>query len=306
MTDTFSNPNAYVTTVLCSKLALNNSVPLSYDEWSELYSKLKANKLDTADLLQLSENSILENLKIDFLTSKRLRTLFDSKRLVLLSDMMFRLERSAIYSATVYDCRYPDKLAELLNEEAPPILYYAGNTELLNEKMIAIACTHKVDKQVYGFADKLIIEICRNKYVAVFCGTFGAEQYTCDSILKNNGKAVIWVCDNMLSQYRNEIILKAIEDGRLLILSNAIPTAFYNSENAFMRNKCLYSLCEKVITLKAEYKHGGTWAGILNAINMNYAPVYCYDNINYVGNLELIKLGANAINEDSVSKVLGN
>lgn len=298
MNESFSNPNAYITTVLCSKLALNNkAVPLSYEEWAEFNNRLISNRFDPSDILELNDNRILEILNIDFLTKRRISNLFSAKRLSLLSYMTFILERNGIYLTTVYDCDYPERLTELFGVNVPPILYYAGNINLLNERLFGVVCTHNAGKASYAFADKLSAKIYNGGYTAALMGTDGTELYLCDSILKNNGKAVIWVCNDMLTQYRNRTVLKAIEDGRLLIVSDAIPTAHYNPHNANMRNKCFYSLCDKAVVIKTEYKFGGAWFSALNALKMQYTSLYCYNNSNYPGNMELIRLGAKAIDK---------
>ncbi len=106
-----------------------------------------------------------------------------------------------------------------------------------------------------------------------------------------------YVSDSMTRILRQKEPLEAIHDGRLLILSAAAPDAGFNAGMAMSRNKFIYAQSDATVVVKSDYNKGGTWGGATECIKKGYAPVLCWNNKSYSGNMALIQRGAVPIDD---------
>ena len=101
----------------------------------------------------------------------------------------------------------------------------------------------------------------------------------------------------MVRKIRNKEIIGAVQDKQLLILSAVKPEMGFTAATAMMRNRYIYAQSEAAVVVRADYKKGGTWNGAVDCIKHNISPVFTWDNSEYKGNMELIKMGSTGIDE---------
>jgi predicted Rossmann fold nucleotide-binding protein DprA/Smf involved in DNA uptake len=64
-----------------------------------------------------------------------------------------------------------------------------------------------------------------------------------------------------------------------------------------MRNKYIYAQSEGTVIIKSDYNKGGTWSGAIANLKQQLCNTFCWNNLEYKGNVELIKRGAIPIDE---------
>ena len=100
------------------------------------------------------------------------------------------------------------------------------------------------------------------------------------------------LADSLMRKIKEPRTNQAIRDGQLLVLSTAIPEAGFNTGMAMSRNKYIYASSVATIVIKSDFNKGGTWAGAIEAIRHAWTAVFCWENKEYIGNIQIIKKGA--------------
>ncbi len=137
-----------------------------------------------------------------------------------------------------------------------------------------------------------------NKFSIVSGGARGVDSTAAETIMQNSGVAIEYIADSLSRKIKDKDVLRRIRDERLLILSAAIPTSGFNVGMAMQRNKYIYSQSLGTVVIKSDYNKGGTWAGAVENLKHSRCHTFCWNNCDYKGNIELIKLGAIPIGDD--------
>lgn len=299
MPDIMPNPNSFVIKVLCTPTSIDNNVkPYSSVEWSQLASYLHMNGLDPADLLLLNSNDEATGYLKEHIRS-RIGRLFSFERLRILSKLMYNYRRVGIHIVTRADWQYPQTLKTNLHADCPPLLYCIGDTRLLCDSPSLILSSRKTDKAAKDYATDLTkCLVLDNHTVAIT--DIGEDSITgtvLSTALTYGGKVIMWVSDNMLLHIKRINIINAIEGGRLLIVSAVEPTSNHTLHNATTRDKCLYAVSERIIVIKVNNGFGTVWRSLTDNFSDYSDKLYCVNDSDYAGNMHLIDMGANALNE---------
>ena len=192
---------------------------------------------------------------------------------------------------TIGEPNYPQNLYKL--EYPPFILYYEGNIELLNSKIVSIVGSRKHTKQA-AFLTKSIAEILSNKYVIISGMAKGV-----DTIAHSNARKTIGVLGNGLSvEYpsSNSNLYTYMRKHQLLISEypeNVAPQKYHFP----FRNRVIVALGELLVVPCAN-ERGGTMVSVNEALKLDI-PVYTvpYSILDPLarGCNELIEQGANMI-----------
>lgn len=68
---------------------------------------------------------------------------------------------------------------------------------------------------------------------------------------------------------------KALQEGRLVLISACDPKSGFNTGNAMQRNKYIYALSDAALIVNADEKKGGTWAGAIEQLDKyQHIPIY--------------------------------
>ena len=293
------NPNSFVIKVLCTPTSIDNNVkPYSSGEWSQLASYLHMNGLDPADLLLLNSNDEATGYLKEHIRY-RIGRLFSFERLRILSKLIYNYHRVGINIITRADWQYPQTLKTNLHAECPALLYCIGDTRLLCDNPSLVLSSEVTDKAAKDYAiDLTKCLVLDNHTVAITdTGNNGVASTVLSTALTHGGKAIVWVCDNMLLHIKQAKIINAIESGKLLIVSAVEPTADYTPQNIEFRNKCLYAISERIIVIKTNDGFGHLWSSLTDNLNNNLSKIYCVNDTDYKGNMHLIDMGAKPLNE---------
>lgn len=289
--------------LLCSNLAINFKVdtvkPFTTVEWSK-FARIVFNSSirRPGNLFNLSKEEIQKELLISEKASERILQLL--LKAGQLSFELNELGNIGIKIITRADKLYPSILKERLKEKCPPVLYYCGDINILNNKLIGVVGSRNIDSDGINFTKRIGEKIVRENYSLVSGGAKGADSVSQDEVLKNNGKVVAFIADSMISKIKKKEIREAITKGNLLLMSAINPKSGFKVYSAMDRNKYIYGLSKLTVVVSSDYNKGGTWAGANENLKNSWVPLLVRNENNVPkGNLELIRLGGKAFNNNS-------
>ena len=226
----------------------------------------------------------------------RLARLFD--RSASLAFEVAKYENMGIKIVTRADSEYPQKLKKKLASMCPPLFYYAGDINLLNKPVVGYVGSRDVDSDVSEFASRTLLKTISNGFGVVSGGAKGVDTVAEQESFSHNSPIIEFLSDSMLRRMRSGAVVRAIQDGILLLISPAKPDAGFNAGMAMMRNKYIYAQSEATIVVKSDYKKGGTWTGAIENLDNGWVKEFCWSNKKFAGNMELIRRGAIPIDDD--------
>lgn len=291
-----TNENSMAIIILCSHLCVGDDVkPFTSKEWGNLASLLVRNKMTPYELISLESSELKKKL---YFTDTQI---FRIEKLVSRSaSLTFELEKLfsiGISIVTRADVEYPIMLKRVLGNECPPLFYYAGDISLVNRKLMGFVGSRSVKDEDMNFTKSLIESVIKKGYGIVSGGAKGIDSIASESAIAMGGVVVEYISDSLLKKIKKNSIITAIRSGKILILSSINPNAGFNVGNAMARNKYIYANSIGTVIVKSDYNKGGTWAGALENLNHNWTNMFCWNNLLYKGNVELIKRGAISIDE---------
>ena len=208
-----------------------------------------------------------------------------------------QLQHEHIGMLTVLEAAYPALLkAALTRSHIPPVLFYAGDLDILKRQTIAIigsrnasadslAFTRAVSQRLGADGTNVISGYARGVDRAAFDGATGGEDGHTTVVLPQGIRT--------LSGVQMRALQPRIEAGRVLLLSQFAPDAGWLMSRAMERNNVVTGLAQIVIVAESDSK-GGTWEGATTALK-HERRVYVRqprDGNAPVGNQLLLEKGA--------------
>lgn len=288
--------NSEAIKIFCSHLCVGEGVlPLEPSEWSELTQLLHDKNLQPNELLNFSLNDLKNNLQIDQQYAERLMRLID--RSASLAFELGKYENIGINVVTRADTEYPARLKKALGNSCPPMFYYAGDLELLNEQYVGYVGSRTINENDVDFTKTIIAKTAKKGYGIVSGGAKGIDSISETEGLRLDCNVVEFLSDSLMRRLKFGAVNRAIQEGKLLLLSVVKPDAGFNTGIAMMRNRYIYSQSVGTVVIKSEYNKGGTWTGAIENLKQGWCTEFCWDNKKYVGNQELIRRNAIPIDE---------
>ena len=283
--------------LLCSYLGLNSREVKPYTplQWSKLAEDIYNSSLkEPGALFNLESEDISRELNRPISDGNRISKLLS--RGINLSFCLEDLELKSIYIVTKNNENYPKRIKSLLaRNSVPPVLYYCGDLSLANTDGIAIVGSRNIDKIGAQYAHDLAAWAAQNGLTVYSGGARGIDSISSSSALNNGGCCVEILADSMLRKIKNIDDVEAISEGRKLMISLFHPETGFNVANAMTRNKYIYILSKAAFVIASDLNKGGTWTGATENLKRHWVPLYVWNNTKYLGNRELIKLGAKEI-----------
>lgn len=296
--------------LLCSNLVANSKIdkfkPFTTVQWAKLAKIIFNSSLKKpANLFNLSIEEIKNKLLISQEESERISSLLSKAGQ--LSFELDNLANKGIKIITRADEEYPNLLRERLKEKCPPVIYYCGNLEILENKFIGIVGSRDINCEGVDFTKLISSKIVKEEYALVSGGAKGVDSIGQEEVLRNGGKVVSFVADSMISKIMKKETREAIISGNLLLMSAVLPSARFTVYSAMDRNKYIYALSEMTVVVASDYNKGGTWNGAIENLKHNWVPILVKSTGNVPkGNLEIIKSGGIALGSSIENKLLSD
>ena len=162
--------------------------------------------------------------------------------------------RSGLWVVCRSDEDYPGRYLKRLREHAPPILFGAGNKQLLSGGGLAIVGSRNVDETGTQFTRDVAAWCATGKAPVVSGGARGVDKTAMNGALEAGGTVVGVLAENLLRASVARDSRDAIADSRLLLISHCHPKARFNVGTAMWRNKLIYAMADAGLVVSAEYK----------------------------------------------------
>lgn len=194
------------------------------------------------------------------------------------------------------DDRYPDKIVSRLQTAAPPVLFCAGNTELLNMDGIAAVGSRKPEESAKKFASSLGRAAAKEGYVLISGGANGCDCIAEHSATSHGGSAVLYLAVPLMRRMNEPRVSRLIKEGRICLASDHSPIDDFTAGYAIDRNRYIYSAANCAAVCASAAERGGSYNGALSAIIGGYGTVACFNDEKCYGNQMLILKGAASVN----------
>lgn len=281
--------------LLCSNLAINYKVdklkPFTTVEWSK-FAKIILNSSikRPGNLFNLTEEEIKKELFICEQDAEKIVALLSKAGQ--LSFELNDLKNIGIKVLTRADKLYPAALKEKLKDKCPPVIFYSGDIDIINNKLVGVVGSRNIDSDGLIFTKKIGEKIVNENYSLVSGGAKGVDSVAQEEVLRKNGKVIAFIADSMVNNIKKKEIREAITKGNLLLMSSTNPKSGFTVYSAMDRNKYIYLLSKLTIVVSSDYNKGGTWAGAIENLKNSWVPLLVRNESNVPrGNQELIKLG---------------
>lgn len=295
--------------LLCSSLALSPAAretglsPLKLGEWNDLERKLLASFLKKPAALQgRSAAEIAKTLALPTEQADRVARLLEcAGRLApALQDLFER----GIWAVTRADELYPAQLRQRLKQQAPAILFGAGQARLLQRAGVAVVGSRHLDEAGAAFAREVAAKAVAANFPVVSGGARGTDRIAMQAALDAGGFAFGVVADSLERTIRQADVREFLGDQKLVLLTPYAPTSGFSVGAAMGRNKLIYGLAEFAVVVSSDHQTGGTWAGAVEALKAHWCPVLVRAGEGVPrGNVELLKLGAHALPIEDLSEI---
>lgn len=286
--------------LFCGDLVVDNTAPLSQEEWFDVEKKLKASvKKTPAKLFGMNKDTLVQIVGIDeYIAYKMIARLSTLDKLLF---SLANLENEGIFVTTKYEDNYPQVLLTSLKKRSPLFLYYVGDLSIM-ENMVSIVGPQSIEKRLYTFIKNLVTKIYDEDRVLVSSGLKGIDSYALKTHLQLGGKAVCFVSDHMFDKKKN--YSKAIKDGQMVLMSAVDPFAYFSVTNALDRNIYVCGLSELQFITASHINSGGVWFTTIQNFHYHWTTQLVLDDDHYGGNIRLLEMGATKITYEDVLSLL--
>jgi predicted Rossmann fold nucleotide-binding protein DprA/Smf involved in DNA uptake len=296
--------NTEATLLLCGRFGKpkeSGVSPLEPREYNRLEGWLAARDLSVAELLDLLPNALAEpNLPV---AAERLNALL--ARGAALALAVESWESNGLWVMSRHDERYPPRLRGL-GTQAPPLLYGAGDPDLLMGSGMALAVvgSRDVAEKELELAQEVARACAREGIALVSGGARGIDSQAMGAALERGGTVIGVLADSLARAAVVPDHREALLDGRLTLVSPNDPGSGFNVGNAMGRNKYVYALADAALVVCASPGMGGTWTGATEALKKGRTPVFVWLGEDpSEGNLKLVEKGAQVFPEEAVGNL---
>jgi DNA processing protein len=188
--------------------------------------------------------------------------------------------------------------SSLRQGQGPPVLFYAGDLRILDRQTIAIIGSRNAGEESLAFTRTVSSYLAEQGANIISGNARGVDRNAYEGAISTEGYTTVVLPHGIrkLSGVQWRALLKKIEAGKVLLLSQFHPDAQWVVSRAMERNKVVTGLAQVVIVAESDIE-GGTWAGATGALRQN-RPLYVRDTVSSLdqpGNKALIELGGHPL-----------
>ena len=178
-----------------------------------------------------------------------------------------RLDQSGITVLTPFDEVYPRRMVERLGPRSPPLLYAAGNLDLLGQPGLGVVGSRPLSPD--GAATILAVASlgARLGRPVVCGGPKGAGQLAMDGAWQAGGSVVAVLADPLVRVLKSPDVRRAVHRGAAVLCTPYGPDVPYSAANAIGRSKLVYAQSLVTLVVAVDAGQGDTWTGAVAAID---------------------------------------
>lgn len=206
-----------------------------------------------------------------------------------------QLAQRGIRMLTVLDGNYPGILKSTLSlTGTPPVLFYAGNLEILELISVAMIGSRNATAESLEFT-RLAAQYLSEQGANVISGNArGVDRAALEGVINSVGWTTVVLPEGILKPGKAQMSMlqPKIDAGNVLLMSQFHPNAQWVVSHAMERNKLVTGLAQVVIVAESNIQ-GGTWEAAQGALKQA-RPLYVRQSDSPAllpGNKALIELG---------------
>lgn len=279
--------------------------PLTPKEYGDLAAWLRALALRPSDLLADAGRVALSRIQEARLERQRVEFLLGRGTAMALA--LERWARGGLWVISRGDDAYPQRLKRRLKNTAPPLLYGAGNTALLNNGGLAIVGSRDVSPFAESYTRSIAARCANEGLTVVSGGARGVDAAAMQGATEAGGHCIGVLPSDLLKTSLNRQNRIGLQEGCLVLVSPFYPEAgFGRGANAMARNRYIYTLADQALVIDSALENGGTWAGAVENLKHGWVPLYVRTPGDGAGNAALIAKGALpfTLPEDSTDRLV--
>lgn len=195
---------------------------------------------------------------------------------------------------------YPERLNQVLGDTAPPVIYVAGNRELLTKPSVGFCGSRLASQQGLGIALDCSRIVATESINVVSGYAKGVDIATHSGALEAGGTTTIVLAEGILHFRLKEKELPWLGDdpmSRLLVVSEFPPRVPWKAHNAMARNRTICGLSDALVVVESGLE-GGTFEAGNTALSLS-VPLFCVEYAEPLpsaeGNPYFLKHGATAL-----------
>ncbi|MDD6023054.1 MAG: DNA-processing protein DprA [Oscillospiraceae bacterium] len=228
------------------------------------------------------------------------------ERETLLEPFLRNLHDLGIQVVTRISPEYPRRLRETLGDRAPLILYCLGNTGLFAKECISLVGSRKLLPLGRDFSRRAGREIARQGYTYCSGGALGADTEGFQAADSQGGTAVLFLADALVSQGKRELYKKALEEKRLLLVSEHGWDIPFSTARAYSRNRLIHAMGQKVLVAQSDAGFGGTWQGTVENLKAKWSPCFVSTELReHPGTKALLEQGCSPVSTEELMNLKG-
>ncbi|MFN7019343.1 MAG: DNA-processing protein DprA [Fimbriimonadales bacterium] len=156
---------------------------------------------------------------------------------------------------TLADAEYPEPLRTGENLRPPIVLYALGDVRLLAERpFVAFTGSRNASEQAIQHAQQLAAELTQEGYHTVTGFAKGVDAIVAQTTLETGGKTIGVLAQGLLHRLTQRLAreqMHALNEDRLLLLSELHPNAAWSGSFAMMRNRLVAGLGDFLIVVES-------------------------------------------------------
>ena len=155
--------------------------------------------------------------------------------------------------------QYPERLKNVLGDNAPPYLFVKGNKNLLKNIGVGFCGARSSSAQGLSIAAKCSEMLVNHGFNVVSGYAKGVDIAAHSAALKSNGMTTIVLAEGILRFCEKEEVKGLLNDNNHIIVSQFPPNLTWIARNAMQRNHLIIALSDAMILIEAGAS-GGTFA----------------------------------------------
>jgi DNA processing protein len=173
---------------------------------------------------------------------------------------------------------YPERLNEVLSDTAPPIIYVAGNRELLEKPSAGFCGSRLASPQGIEIALESARTLASESINVVSGYAKGVDIATHSGALEAGGTTTIVLAEGILHFRLKEKELPWLGDdpmSRIVVVSEFPPRVPWKAHNAMTRNRTICGLSDALVVVESGLE-GGTFDAGNAALSLS-VPLFCVE-----------------------------
>lgn len=281
--------------LLTANIGKKESVqPLTLKEYNAVAKWLSENNLRPKSIF---DDNVLQrirdshNNKIDV---NRIDQLLDrGGKLALTLEKWFN---QGLWILSRIDEKYPGRIKKHLGNSSPPVLYGAGNKDLLDNGGLAVVGSRTPDGKALQFTQRISGMCAKEDIQIISGGAKGIDREAMITVDKHGGEYTGVLAGGLAKEALSGLYRNAMRDGRGVLISPFNPDAGFTVGNAMSRNKYIYTLADWAVVVSSSENKGGTRAGAIENMNKKWTPLFVrYGDDIPAGNTSLVEKGAHTL-----------